>query len=110
MATVSVKDEYLEILTALGDVQAAMDLALQRYAVEQITAKIAALRRQDQQYQAKYGMDYPTFVTKCAADENFIQLQEANGNKLWEIDLSDWEFCYKWRRDWTEKLQSILLS
>ena len=50
MATVSVKDEYLEILTALGDVQASMDLALQRYAVEQITAKIAALRRKDEQY------------------------------------------------------------
>jgi uncharacterized coiled-coil protein SlyX len=38
-----------------------MDLAIQRYTIEQITAKVAELRQRNAQYQAKYGMDYLTF-------------------------------------------------
>ncbi|MEZ2231420.1 hypothetical protein [Microcoleus sp.] len=41
MVTVSIKDEYVEVLSALGDLQAAMDLAIQRYTIEQITGKVA---------------------------------------------------------------------
>lgn len=43
MVTVSIKDEYVEVLSVLGDLQAAMDLAIQRYTIEQITATFAVL-------------------------------------------------------------------
>jgi hypothetical protein len=44
MATVSIQDEYAEILTAFGELQSAIDLALKRYAIEQITTKADELR------------------------------------------------------------------
>lgn len=110
MATVSIKDEYVELLSAFGDVGAALELAIQRYTIEQITAKVAELRQRDAKYRAKYGTDYPTFAQRCAEDETFIEGVEANGEKMWEIDLADWEFCHKGVEDWTQKLQSILLG
>ncbi|MEZ2277829.1 MAG: hypothetical protein ACBR12_13055 [Microcoleus sp.] len=110
MVTVSIKDEYVEVLSALGDLQAAMDLAIQRYTIEQITGKVAELRQRNAQYQAKYGMDYLTFNQRLSEDEVFIRNLESKVNNLWEIDLADWEFCYKGIGDWTRKLQNLLLE
>ena len=110
MATVSVKDKYVEVLTTFGDLQTAIDQALQRYTIEQIAVKIAELQQKDTKYQTKYGMEYPTFVERMAKDETLINQVEAEGNKMWEIDLADWEFCYKGIEDWTQKLPTILLA
>ncbi len=110
MITVAIKDKYVEALTALGDLQAAIDLALQRYTIEQITGKIAQLRQREATYRTKYGLDYPIFTQRVARDETFVHDVEANVNPLWEIDLADWEFCYKGIEDWTHKLQTILLA
>jgi len=108
--TVTIQDKYVEALEALGDVQTAVGLALQRYTIEQITAKIAQLRQRAAEYQAKYGLDYSTFVHRVAEDESFVHDVETNISPTWEIDLADWEFCTKGIEDWTNKLQTILLT
>ena len=95
MITVAIPDKYAKALSALGDVQVAVDLALQRYTIEQITAKIARLRQRVQGYEAKYGMDYPTFARQIAGDESFVCEIETAITPLWELDTADWEFCVK---------------
>lgn len=110
MTTVSIKDKYVEVLTTFGDLQAGIDQALQRYTIEQIAAKVAELQQKDAKYQTKYGMEYPAFVERMAKDGTLINQIEADGNKMWEIDLADWEFCYKGIEDWMQKLPTILLA
>lgn len=110
MTTVAIKDKYVETLTALGSLQDAVNIALQRYAIEQITVKINELRRRDSRYQNQYGLDYDTFVQRIAEDDEFVRQVESNVSKTWEIDLADWEFCYEGIKDWTRKLQDILLT
>ena len=110
MITVTIPDKYTKALSALGDVQTAVDLALQRYTIEQITAKIAELRQRAQGYEAKYRVDYSTFSQRMARDEAFVHEIETMVNPLWEIDLADWEFCVKGIEDWTHTLQSLLLT
>jgi hypothetical protein len=110
MTTVSINDKYIEVLSTFGDLQEAIDVALRRYTIEQITIRVTELRQTDAKYQAKYGMDYPTFAQRVAEDETFINQVETNINKMWEIDLADWEFCYKGTKDWTQTLQTILLG
>src|SRR5437867_13104686 len=110
MVTVSIKDAYAEVLTAFGELQEAIDLALKRYTIEQITAKVDELRQRDAMYRAKYGRDYPTFAHGVAGDEQLVNHIEARVDKMWEIDLADWEFCYKGIQDWIQKLQTILLA
>jgi hypothetical protein len=109
MTTISIKDEYAEILTSLGDLQAAIDLALQRYTIEQIANKITELKQTDMAYQTKYGLDYPTFAQRVAKDEAYVQKIETELTKLWEIDLAEWEFCHQGIEDWKRKLETILL-
>lgn len=110
MTTVLIKDEYAELLSTFGDLQTAIDVALQRYTIEQITAKVAELRHRDDAYRAKYGLDYSTFAQRVANDQNFVDKIESEIDKTWELDLTDWEFCYKGIEDWTHKLQNILLT
>jgi len=105
MTTVTIEDKYVEALSALGDIQAAVDLALHRYTIEQITAKIAHLRRRAAEYQARYGLDYSTFVHRVAEDESFVHAVETNISPTWEIDLADWEFCTKGIEDWTNNFE-----
>ena len=110
MTTVTIPDKYAEALRALGDVQLAVDLALQRYTIEQITAKIASLRHRVREYDTKYGVDYSTFTLRIAKDESFVRDIEATVNPLWELDQADWEFCVKGIEDWTLTLQTLLLT
>lgn len=107
---VAVQDKYVRALEPLGGLQQAVDVALQRYAIEQITAKIAELRQHDREWQAKYGCDYGTFVQRIANDEDFVTRVEETINKTWELDLAEWEFCHKGAQDWTRHLQAILLE
>jgi lipase chaperone LimK len=110
MVTIPIKEEYFEILKAFGDVQSGVDLALQRFTAERVTAKIAELRQKDAYYRGKYGLDYPAHSARISSDETFVQHLETQIDKIWEVDLADWEFCYKGIEDWTRKLQSILLA
>lgn len=107
MASVMIKDKYLESLSALGDVQSAVDTALERYTIEQIKSKLIELRRREEVYETKYGMQYSTFEERAGQDERFIQQVEANISKTWELDLADWEFCHKGIQDWKQRLQML---
>ena len=109
MTTVAIKEKYVEALTAFGDLEEAVDRALQRYSIEQITTKVTELQQRDKKYQNRYGMSYETFAQRTSEDEAFVNQLEAQGYKTWEFDLADWEFCYKGITDWTQKLESILL-
>ena len=108
--TITIPDKYAEALNALGDVQTAVDIALQHYTIDQISSRIARLRERDQAYQAKYGMDYLSFAQRTAQDEAFVRHVETSTNPVWENDLADWEFCVKGIEDWTHTLQTILLT
>ena len=46
---------------------------------------------------------------RLSEDEEFVDKIESTISKTWEIDLAEWEFCYKGIEDWTGKLQNILI-
>lgn len=110
MTTVTVSSKLTEILASFGDLQESVNAAVQKYTIEQITNKIAELRRTDEEFQKKYEMDYAAFAKRTGEDEEFVNEIEDNISKTWEADLADWEFCRKGVEDWTKKLQDILLK
>jgi hypothetical protein len=110
MVNVAVQDRYAETLSLMGDLNTAVNSALQRYTIDQIVTKISALRRAEDGYQRKYGMGYAEFVERTAVDEQFVSQVERKINKTWEIDLADWEFCHQGIEEWTQKLQTISMA
>jgi hypothetical protein len=110
MTTVTVHNKFTEILASFGDVQESVNMAVQRYAIEQITNKITELHRRDEEFQKKYGLDYSAFAKRSSEDEELVKTVETSVSKTWEADLADWEFCHRGVEDWTKKLQDILLK
>ena len=110
MLTIPVQEKYVNVLSAFGDIQTVIETAVRRYTLERITTKITELQQRENAYQAKYGLDYPTFAQRTAEDEEFVTQIETTISTLWENDLADWEFCYKGVQDWTHTLQTILLT
>lgn len=110
MTTVSIQDKFTEILASFGDLQEAVNAALQRYTIDQLTTKINELRHKDDEYEKKYGLEYSVFSRRMADDEELVKNIESKVSKTWEVDLADWEFCHKGIEDWTKKLQDILLK
>lgn len=107
---VPIKEKYAQALAPFGDLERAVDTALQRYTIEQITAKISELRQRDSRFETKYGVDFETFQQITAEDDAFVEWIEQNVSKTWELDLAEWEFSHKGAEDWTRQLQDILLS
>lgn len=110
MVTITIDQKYADVLGTFGNLQDAFDLAIQRYTIEQITAKICDFRQKAAKYEAKYQSDYAAFVKRVATDEAFVENIESNVDITWELDLIEWEFSHKGIEDWTQKLQNILLE
>ena len=108
MTIVTVQDKFTDILASFGDLQESVNAAVQRYTIDQITTKINELRRKDDEFQKKYGLEYSAFAKRTGEDEEFVKNVEYNISKTWEVDFADWEFCHMGIEDWTKKLQDIL--
>ncbi len=54
MINIAIKEDYAEILGNFGDLPSAINLAVQRYTIEKITAKIVELKQKNCDYEIKY--------------------------------------------------------
>ncbi len=110
MTTIAVDDKIAGTLSQFGDLQESVNAALQRYTIDQISARIQSLHRKCNEFESKYGLKYEVFAKRTAEDEAFVAEVEKSIDNLWETDLTDWEFCMKGINDWTEELKRILLK
>jgi len=46
-------------------------------------------------------MEYTEFSKRVAEDEEFVLYVEGEVEKMWEIDMADWEYSTKGIKDWT---------
>jgi hypothetical protein len=108
MVNIAVHEKYIQTLQVFGDPQQTVEKAIQRYAVEQITDKIAELQQRSRVYQERYGLDYAQFERRVAEDRAFVEQIEQQVSPTWELDFADWEFCERGIDDWTRTLTTIL--
>lgn len=108
MVNVAIHEKYIQTLKVFGDLQQSVEKAIQRYAVDQITEKIAELQQRANTYHSKYEMEYATFERRITEDVAFVEHIEQHITPTWELDLADWEFCEKGIEDWARKLTTIL--
>ena len=51
MINIAIKEDYAEILGSFGDLQSAINLAVQRYTIEKINTKIDELKQKNLYYE-----------------------------------------------------------
>lgn len=96
---VTVSPRYTEILAPLGNVQRAVDEAVRRYTIEEVSDLLAQLRREIRRYEEQFGCRYEVFYTRITTDEAFVTgLREQHST--WERDFHQWEFYAEELREW----------
>jgi len=109
VASIAIREIYLEALGSLGDVREEVEAAIRRHIVELISDKIASLRAEDRRWEEKYGCSYEVFRERMSSDPDFVERLHRE-QPTWELDVAHWEFSHKGVQDWTEELQRILTS
>lgn len=108
MVSVLIRDKYIETLGTLGDLRAVVDLALDRYTIEEITVKVSTLKKCQTSYEEKYRISFAEMNERVKYDERFVRTVEQEIGPTWEADLLEWEFCVNGIQDWTERLQALI--
>jgi hypothetical protein len=109
MSAVRIRDAYLEVFKPFGEIQAVVDSALRRYAIEKANEKIAELRGKVKVWEDKYGCTYEVFAYRTATDEDYVrELNKDFQTAMWEGDSIVWEFEAKELAKWYQRLRDIL--
>ncbi len=106
MLNVQIKETYVAILQPL---EASINEALHRYALEKVQARLLELDQRAQQWEEKYGCSYDLFAYRTATDEAYVAGLDADlATQQWEGDLLTWEFDTEELRQWRHHLQTLL--
>jgi hypothetical protein len=106
MTTFAIDQKYIDVLSALGNVNDRLEEAVRRYTIEQIASEITRYRQEVAQFEATYGMTYDVFCDKIAAEKGFARTIEKE-RPMWEADLNAWEFYAEGLKTWLGRLERI---
>jgi hypothetical protein len=107
MATVSIKNVYLEMLKAIGGVDAIVEEAVRKYLINVCVERLEKAKTKAKEFEKRYNCQYADFCLKIF-DEDQLEKIEAD-HPTWEADKSEWEYWQKELDEWKAKLEDILI-
>ena len=98
---------YVDVLSALGNLEETLQEAVRSYAVTQIGERIVKLQHEISGFQKRYGLSYVEFYAQVTSDEEFVtRLRQSH--PTWERDFNSWEYYIEELHEWLGRLESIL--
>jgi hypothetical protein len=105
--TVSVQDNLLELLKALGEPAVIVPAALRQYAVDRCLQRVEQAEEKIAFYEQRYGMDYATFNQRVTTDLSYLESLN-HEHPLWEADAIEWVYRLEEAEAWRERLREAL--
>ena len=97
---------YVDVLSALGNLEETLQEAVRSYAVKHVGERIAELQHEISGFQKRYGLPYEKFYAQVTSDEEFVaQLRQSH--PTWERDLNSWEYYVEELSEWLGRLERI---
>ena len=107
MHTISIDDKYFEALKTFGDADKLVNIALQKFLVEQMVERIHTLRDQVRVWEEEFGEPFDSFLKRTETDEKFARKLDKT-HPMWEGELINWKFYHEELQEWLKKLQHTL--
>jgi len=107
MTTVSIKNVYLDLMTAMGRVDVIVEEAVRKYLIDTCVQKFEKAREKSQGFERKYGYPYADFCLLISDDTKLAGIEEKY--PTWEADYMEWEYWEKESKEWKAKLEDILM-
>jgi hypothetical protein len=108
MATVSIKNVYLEMLTAIGQSESIVDEAVRKYIIDKCVERLEAAKGKIREFERHYHCQYADFAL-AISDENRLKKIEKQ-HPTWEADNLEWEYWQNEFEEWKAKLEDILMK
>ena len=105
MATVSIKSNYLEMLSTIGRVESIVEEAVRKYLIDKCVERLEKAKLKVREFEKRYNCQFPDFYLTIS-DENQLDKIEKK-HPTWEADLAEWEYWQKELEEWKAKLEDI---
>lgn len=108
MPTITIEKDYLEILDALGSVNAIVEDAIRKYLIDKCVERIEKSKRKIEEFEKKYNCNYAEFIETISNEESLKEVEETKSS--WELDITEWEYWGKELEEWKTRLEDILIK
>ncbi len=108
MATVSIKNVYLEMLSAIGRVDSIVEEAVRKYLIDNCVQRVEKAKSKTGEFEKRYNCRYLDFRLTVSDEKQFEKIEKEH--PTWEADLEEWEYWQKELEEWKAKLEDILMK
>jgi hypothetical protein len=108
MATISIKSNYLEMLSKMGRVESIVEEAVRKYLIDKCVERLEKAKLKVREFEKRYNCKYSDFKM-IISNENQLEKIEKK-HPTWEADIAEWEYWQKELEEWKEKLEDILIK
>lgn len=108
MATISIKNVYLEMLSKIGRVDSIVEEAVRKYLIDRCVERLEKAKPRIGEFEERYNCQYPDFCLKISDENQFEKIEEEH--PTWEADYAEWEYWQKEFEEWKAKLEDILMK
>ena len=108
MATISIKNIYLEMLRAIGRVDSVVEEAVRKYLIDTCVERLEKAKSKTREFETLYNCEYPDFHPRLSDEKQFKKIEKEH--PTWEADSAEWEYWEKEFTEWKAKLEDILMK
>lgn len=108
MATVSINNTYLEMLSAIGRVDSILEEAVRKYLIDKYVERLEKAKPRVREFEKRYSCKYSDFCLIRADEDKFKKIEKKH--PTWEEDNAEWEYWQKEFEEWKAKLENILMK
>jgi hypothetical protein len=107
MATVSIKNVYLDMLRSIGRVDSIVEEAVRKYLIDKYVEKVEKAKVKVKEFEKRYDCRYEDFCIMRTDENQFEKIEKEH--PTWEADNAEWEYWQKELEEWKAKLEDILM-
>ena len=108
MATITIKNSYLDLLDAFGSANILLEDAIRKYLVDKCVERIGKSKRKISELEKRYSCNYAEFISKISNAEGSKVVEKISPH--WEGDMTEWEYWENELKEWKTRLEDILMQ
>ena len=108
MSNVAIRNEFVELLSVLGDLESEVDDALRRYILDRASERMERCREEIRYFEQVYGHSFEDFAAALASEDSPLLDEIERHHPTWEADYNTWETYAQEFERWKKRVSDLL--
>ena len=106
MATISIKNAYMEILRTLGGVDSIVEEAVKKYLIDKCVERLEKAKSKIREFEKLYDCPYSDFCSLISDEKQVAKVEKKH--PTWEADFNVWETYVEELQRWKNRVTKLL--